>query len=64
MSANPIYRRDFLGKLGAVSLGALASGGLSGLSGTGKTTIATIIAAQGADDLYIQEFDSADQLSA
>jgi len=29
MSNNPIYRRDFLGKLGMVSLGAL-SGGLSG----------------------------------
>ena len=36
---------------------------ISGASGTGKTTIAQIIAAQGADDLYITEFDSADQLS-
>ena len=36
---------------------------ISGASGTGKTTIARIIAAQGADDLYINEFDSADQLS-
>jgi DNA polymerase-3 subunit gamma/tau len=36
---------------------------ISGASGTGKTTIARIIAAQGADDFYIQEFDSADQLS-
>jgi DNA polymerase III gamma/tau subunit len=36
---------------------------ISGASGTGKTTIAKIIASQGADDLYIQEFDSADQLS-
>jgi len=36
---------------------------ISGSSGTGKTTIARIIAAQGADDFYIQEFDSADQLS-
>jgi len=36
---------------------------VSGASGTGKTTIARIIAAQGADDLYINEFDSADQLS-
>ncbi len=26
MSVNPIYRRDFLGKLGIISLGALASG--------------------------------------
>ncbi len=37
---------------------------ISGASGTGKTTLARIIAAQGADDLYIREFDSADQLSA
>jgi DNA polymerase-3 subunit gamma/tau len=37
---------------------------ISGASGTGKTTIARIIAAQGADDLYVQEYDSADQLSA
>ncbi|MCX6554778.1 MAG: hypothetical protein NTZ12_07165 [Candidatus Aminicenantes bacterium] len=36
---------------------------ISGASGTGKTTIARIIAAQGADEFYIQEFDSADQLS-
>ena len=36
---------------------------ISGASGTGKTTIARIIAQQGADDLYINEFDSADQLS-
>ena len=36
---------------------------LSGASGTGKTTIARIIAAQGADEFYINEFDSADQLS-
>jgi DNA polymerase III gamma/tau subunit len=36
---------------------------ISGASGTGKTTLAKIIAAQGADDFYIQEFDSADQLS-
>jgi len=37
---------------------------ISGASGTGKTTLAKIIAARGADDLYIQEYDSADQLSA
>jgi len=37
---------------------------ISGASGTGKTTIAKIIAAQGADDLYVREYDSADQLSA
>jgi DNA polymerase-3 subunit gamma/tau len=36
---------------------------LSGPSGTGKTTLARIIAAQGADDFYITEYDSADQLS-
>ena len=36
---------------------------VSGASGAGKTSIARIIAAQGADDLYINEFDSADQLS-
>lgn len=36
---------------------------ISGASGTGKTTIAQIIAAQGADGLYIREYDSADQLS-
>ena len=36
---------------------------ISGSSGTGKTTLAKIIASQIADDLYIQEFDCADQLS-
>ena len=36
---------------------------ISGASGTGKTTLAKIIASQGADDFYVQEFDSADQLS-
>jgi len=36
---------------------------ISGASGTGKTTIARIIAAQGADELYVQEFDCADQIS-
>jgi len=36
---------------------------LSGASGTGKTTIARIIAAQGADDFYITEYDSADAMS-
>lgn len=35
---------------------------LSGASGTGKTTIARIIAAQGASEFYIQEYDSADKL--
>jgi DNA polymerase-3 subunit gamma/tau len=37
---------------------------ISGASGIGKTTIARIIASQGADDLYITEYDSADALSA
>lgn len=36
---------------------------VSGPSGTGKTTLARIVAASIAGDLYIQEFDSADQLS-
>ena len=37
---------------------------LSGASGTGKTTIAKIIAQQGADDFYVTEYDSADAISA
>ena len=36
---------------------------ISGASGTGKTTLARIIAGSIADDFYVQEFDSADQLS-
>ena len=36
---------------------------ISGASGTGKTTLAKIIASSIADDLYIQEFDCADQLT-
>ena len=36
---------------------------ISGASGTGKTTIARIIAASIADDVYITEFDCADQLT-
>jgi replication-associated recombination protein RarA len=35
---------------------------ISGSSGTGKTTIARIIAGMGADEFCIEEFDSADQL--
>ncbi len=36
---------------------------ISGASGTGKTTLARIIAVHGADDWFITEFDSADALS-
>ena len=36
---------------------------ISGISGSGKTTLARIIANSIADDLYVQEFDCADQLS-
>lgn len=36
---------------------------ISGASGTGKTTIARIIADSIADEFYINEYDSADQLS-
>ena len=36
---------------------------ISGASGTGKTTLARIIADSIADDLYINEFDCADQLN-
>src|SRR3990167_11549759 len=37
---------------------------LSGASGTGKTTLVRIIAAQGADEFCIDEFDSADSLDS
>ncbi len=36
---------------------------ISGASGTGKTTLAKIIADSIADEIYVQEFDCADQLS-
>ncbi len=36
---------------------------ISGISGSGKTTLARIIAASIADDLYVQEFDCADQIT-
>ena len=36
---------------------------ISGISGIGKTTIARIIAAQGADGFYITQYDSGDKLS-
>ncbi|MFC1634551.1 hypothetical protein ACFL5Z_06875 [Planctomycetota bacterium] len=36
---------------------------ISGASGTGKTTIAKIIASQGADDFYVTEYDSADAMN-
>jgi len=35
---------------------------ISGASGTGKTTLARIIASMGADEFCIEEYDSADQL--
>jgi DNA polymerase III gamma/tau subunit len=37
---------------------------ISGASGTGKTTIARIIASHGADALYITEYDSANTITA
>jgi DNA polymerase-3 subunit gamma/tau len=37
---------------------------LSGESGTGKTTLARIIAAVGADPFFVQEYDSADVVTA
>ncbi len=36
---------------------------ISGISGSGKTTLARIIADSIADDLYVQEFDCADQIT-
>lgn len=36
---------------------------ISGASGTGKTSIARIVASSIADDLYVSEYDSADQLT-
>ncbi|MHA2043564.1 MAG: RuvB-like domain-containing protein [Planctomycetota bacterium] len=36
---------------------------ISGASGTGKTTLARIVAGSIADDFYITEYDTADQLS-
>lgn len=36
---------------------------ISGASGTGKTSIARIVASSIADDLYVQEFDCADMLT-
>jgi len=37
---------------------------ISGPSGTGKTTLARIIAEMGADDFCVEEYDSADRLTA
>jgi len=37
---------------------------ISGASGTGKTSIARIIADHGADEFYISEYDSADTVNA
>jgi len=36
---------------------------ISGASGTGKTTLGRIIASQGADDFFVQEYDSADSIT-
>lgn len=36
---------------------------ISGASGTGKTTLARIVAASIADEFYVQEYDTADQLT-
>lgn len=36
---------------------------ISGASGIGKTTLARIIALQGADDFFIEEYDSADTVN-
>jgi len=35
---------------------------IGGMSGTGKTTIARIIALQGADEFFIEEYDSGDNI--
>lgn len=37
---------------------------ISGISGSGKTTIARLIAAEIADDLFISEYDSAEVFTA
>ncbi|MHC4622205.1 MAG: hypothetical protein ACYTEQ_31100, partial [Planctomycetota bacterium] len=37
---------------------------ISGASGTGKTTLARIVAGLGADEMFVREYDSADQLTA
>jgi DNA polymerase-3 subunit gamma/tau len=37
---------------------------ISGASGTGKTTLARIIAGHGADELFVSEYDSADAMNA
>lgn len=63
---------DVVGQPKACGLVArMAAGGLggraywiSGASGTGKTTVARIIARAVADDWLVTEYDSADQLSA
>ena len=60
------FRPFFLG--GALfSLVALALWGgfwLTGMSGTGKSTLARIIAASIADDFFVTEYDSADDFTA
>jgi len=37
---------------------------ISGASGTGKTTLARIIADMGCDEMFVREYDSADQLTS
>lgn len=51
-----------LERLCAAGLGGRALW-ISGASGTGKTTLARIAAATIADDFFVQEYDSADQIS-
>ncbi len=67
----PKRLEDVLGQSKAVKtiqrLLSLGIGGraiwISGASGTGKTTLARIVADSIADDFYIQEYDSADMLT-
>ena len=52
-----------LGRMIEVGIGGRAFW-LSGASGTGKTTLARIIAASIADDFFVTEYDSADDFTA
>lgn len=68
----PADLEHFVGNAGAIEKVriALTSGWggkswwISGPSGTGKTTLARIIASFGADEFFVQEFDCADSLTA